>query len=260
MRAERLGLAHLAVAEERPHLLVGGVLDAAVVEVAVEARLVDRVEGGQAHRHRRELPEVRHQPRVRVGRQALAGTVLDLLAEAVELVLGEPALEVGPGVDAGGGVALDVDLVTAAGVVLAAEEVVEADLVEAGGRLVRRDVAAHLEALAVGARHHDRGVPADERADPALDVLVAGEPRLALGRDGVDVVGAAQRRDADLLLAGALEQPQHDVAGSLAAALVDHARRRTRAIRWSPRDRCRAAGSGVLRGSPGQSTRSAASR
>jgi hypothetical protein len=56
-----------------------------------------------------------------------------LLAEAVELVLGQPALEQeGAGVDAGGGVALEEDLVAAARVVLAAEEVVEADLVEAG--------------------------------------------------------------------------------------------------------------------------------
>ena len=82
-------------------------------------------------------------------------------------------------------------------------------------------MAADLEALAVGAGDHDRGVPADERADPALDLLVAGEPRLALGRDRVDVVGAAQGGHADLLLAGALEQPEHDVAGALAAALVD---------------------------------------
>ena len=117
--------------------------------------------------------------------------------------------------------ALDEDLVAAAGVVLAAEEVVEADLVEAGRGLVGGDVAADPEALAVGARHHDRGVPADEGADPALDVLVAGEPRLALGRDGVDVVGAAQRGHADLLLAGPLEQPEHEVAGAVAAALVD---------------------------------------
>ena len=117
--------------------------------------------------------------------------------------------------------ALDVDLVATTLVVLAAEEVVEADLVEAGRGLVRRDVPADLEALAVGARHHDRGVPADERADPALDVLVAGEPRLTLGRDRVDVVGAAQRRHADLHLAGPFEQAQHDVARSLASALVD---------------------------------------
>ena len=204
---------------------------------------------GQAHRHGRELPEVGHQPGVGVGRQAVAGAVLDLLAEPVELLLGQPALEEGAGVDAGGAVALDVDLVAAAGVVLAAEEVVEADLVEAGGGLVRRDVAADLEALAVGAGHDDRGVPADERADPALDLLVAGEPRLALGRDRVDVVGAAQRRDADLPLAGPLEQPQHDVAGALAAALVDACRRRTPASRWSRRGRCPGAGWGGLRGS-----------
>ena len=220
-RAERLGLAHLAVAEEGPDVLLAGVLDAAVVQVAVEPRLVDRVERAEAHRDRRELPEVRHQPRVRVRRQAVARAVRDLLAEAVELVLGQPALEEGAGVDAGGGVALDEDLVAAAGVVLAAEEVVEADLVQAGRRLVGGDVAADLEALAVGARDHHRGVPADEGADPALDVLVAGEPRLALGRDRVDVVGAAQRGDADLLLAGPLEQLEHHVAGALAAALVE---------------------------------------
>ena len=219
--AQRLGLAHLAVAEERPHVLLAGVLDAAVLQVAVEPRLVDRVDGGQAHRHRRELPEVRHQPGVGVRRQAGADAVLDLLAEPRELLLVEAPFEEGAGVDAGGAVALDEDLVAAAGVVLAAEEVVEADLVEACRRLVRRDVAADLEALAVGARHHHGGVPADERTDPSLDLLVAGEPRLALRRDRVDVVGAAQRRNADLLLAGTLEEAEHDVAGPLPAALVE---------------------------------------
>ena len=220
-RAQRLGLTHLAVAEERPDVLLAGVLDAAVGEVAVETRLVDRVERGEPHRDRRELPEVRHQPGVRVRREALADPVLHLLPEVPELLLGQPALEERAGVDAGGAVALDVDLVATALVVLAAEEVVEADLVQRRARLVRRDVAADLESLAVGVGHGDRGVPADERADPALDLLVTGEPGLALGRDRVDVVGAAQRRDAHLLLAGALEQPQHHVARALAAALLD---------------------------------------
>ena len=153
--------------------------------------------------------------------QPLADAVLDLLAEVQQLLLVEPALEERAGVDAGGAVALDVDLVAAAGVVLAAEEVVEADLVEAGRGLVGRDVAADLEARPVRVGDHHRGVPADERADPPLDLLVAGEPRLALGRDGVDVVGAAQRGHADVQLAGLLEQPQHHVARPLAAALVD---------------------------------------
>ena len=68
-----------------------------------------------------------------------------------------------------------------------------------------------------------RRVPPDVGADAPLDVLVAGEPGLALRRDRVDVVGGGQRRHADLALTGALEQAQHDVAGALAAALVDDA-------------------------------------
>ena len=196
-------------------MLLAGVLDAAVVQVAVEARLVDRVDRGEPHRDRRELPEVRHQPRVGVRRQPCSAAVLHLLAEPAELLGGEPLHQVRAGVHAGGGMTLDEQLVASAGVVLAAEEVVVADLVEARGRGVRRDVAADLEALAVGRRHHHGGVPADQPADLALHLLVAGEPRLALGGNGVDEVGAAQGGNADLLLAGPLQQAEHDVAGAL---------------------------------------------
>ena len=67
---------------------------------------------------------------MRVRRQAAAQPGMRvLLTEAVQTVFVDPALEEGAGLDAGGGVALDEDLVTAAGVVLAAEEVVEPDLV-----------------------------------------------------------------------------------------------------------------------------------
>ena len=238
-----LRLVHLAVAEERPDVLLAGVLDAARVQVLVELRLVDRVHRAEAHRHRRELPEVRHQPRVRVRRQP-AARVRDLLAEAVELVLGEPALEVGPGVDAGGGVALDVDLVAAALGVLAAEEVVEADLVERGRRRVRRDVAADADARPLGAVHHDRGVPAQPGAVAALDLLVTGEPGLVLGRDRVDVVGGGQARDAHLALAGALVELEHQVAGAGPAALVDDAVERVQPLLGLVRVDVRAAGSG----------------
>ena len=55
-----------------------------------EPGLVDRHQRAQAHRHGRELPELRHQPRVRIRRQAAA---VDLLAEFEQLVLGEPALD-----------------------------------------------------------------------------------------------------------------------------------------------------------------------
>src|SRR5262249_52298702 len=70
--------------------------------------------------------------------------------------------------------------------------------------------------------HHDRGVPPDVGPDPALGVLIAWEPGLALGRNRVDVVRAAQAGDADLLLARPFEQPEHDVPGPGAAAGPHH--------------------------------------
>jgi hypothetical protein len=111
------------------------------------------------------------------------------LAEAVEPVLAEPAFEEGARINPRGRVALDEKLVAAAGMRLAPEEVVEADLVQRGRRGVGRNVAAHADSRALSAVHHDGGVPPDPRPVPAFDVLVAGEPRLQLGRDGVDVIG-----------------------------------------------------------------------
>ena len=78
-------LVGLAIAEEGPHMLIGGVLDAAVMQVVVEPGLINGVHRAQPHGHRGELPEVGHQPRVRIGRQPAAG-VRVLLSEAVHLV------------------------------------------------------------------------------------------------------------------------------------------------------------------------------
>ncbi len=174
--------------------------------------------GPEAHGDRRELPEVGHQPRVRVGRQPAAPVRL-LLAEPVELRLGQPPLEERARVDARRRVALEEDLVAGLPVVLAAEEVVEPHLVQRGRGGISGDMSADTRAAgAVRPRHHDRGVPPDVGADAALDVLVAGKPRLPLRRDRVDVVGGAQAGHPDLLLARPLEQAQHEVAGPPAAA------------------------------------------
>ena len=187
-------------------------------QVPVEPGLVDGVQRPEAHGDRRELPEVGHEPRVRVGRQPAAAVRL-LLAEPVELRLGQPPLKEGARVDARRRVALEEDLVAGLPVVLAAEEVVEPHLVQGGRRRVSRDVPADARAArAVRPRHHDRGVPPDIGANTPLDVLVAGEPRLALRRDRVDVVRGPQAGNPDLLLARPLEQAQHEVAGPPAAA------------------------------------------
>jgi len=114
------------------------------------------------------------------------------------MVLAEPSFEEGASVDAGRGVSLDEHLVAAAGVLLAAEEVIEAHLVQRCCAGVGGDVAADADVRSVGPADHDRCVPADARAYSSLEVLVAGELRLVLRGDGVDEIRAAQRGDAQL--------------------------------------------------------------
>ena len=124
--AEGLGLVALAVADETEDAVVDGLVDAAVLEVPVEPGVVDRVDRTEPHGHGRELPEVRHEAGVRIARESAAA---DLHAEAVEVRLVEAALEERPGIDTGGGVALEVDVIAGPTVVFAAEEPVEPHLV-----------------------------------------------------------------------------------------------------------------------------------
>jgi hypothetical protein len=95
-RAERLRLVAFAVAEERPDLAAFGLGEAAALQIFKESRLVDRHEGTQAHGHRRKLPEVGHQPRMRIRGYAPA---FALLAEILQLLIGESPLEVGASID-----------------------------------------------------------------------------------------------------------------------------------------------------------------
>ena len=86
---------------------------------------------------------------------------------------------------------MEVDGVTFEFVGAAAEEVVEAHLVERRGGSVRGDVAADVVFDTVGADHHGQRVPAYKALDAALEFLVAGIARLkAMGnRIGVWSVG-----------------------------------------------------------------------
>ena len=178
---ERFRLVHLAIAHEGPHLARAVVDEAAVLQVAHEARLVDREERPQPHRARGVLPEIRHEPRMRIGRKAPAPR---LAAVVVEVLLAEPALEKCARVDAGRGMGLEIDEVALRA---GAEEMVEADFEEIRGRGVARDVPAELAARAVGAHHHRERVPAHQRREPRLDVEVALVGRLLRQRDRVDV-------------------------------------------------------------------------
>ncbi|PAV69064.1 hypothetical protein WR25_17416 [Diploscapter pachys] len=72
----RLRLVHLAIAKHSPDMPGRGVEQPAMMQVAHEARLIDRIERADAHGTCGKLPEVRHQPRVRIGAQPVAADLL----------------------------------------------------------------------------------------------------------------------------------------------------------------------------------------
>ena len=133
---------------------------------------------------------------MRVGRESLSA---GFRAKVFQLLFGNAPLQKRAGVDAGGGVSLEVDEVGAAsdfvaadfgageGGVCGAEEVVEADIVEDGGGGEGGDVSAEFAGLSVCAHDHGEGVPPHEGADSRLALVVAGGGLLQADGDGVDV-------------------------------------------------------------------------
>ena len=218
-RAQGFRLVHLAVAEEGPHLALAVRNQLPVLQVLHDVRLVDRLHGAQAHGHGGELPVIRHQPGVRIGRQPLA---VHFPAEVVHLLFSDAPLQVGTGVNARRRMALEIHQV--AGVVLVGgfEEVVEADVVERGGRREGGDVAAQfVVVILVGPDHHRQRVPAHQGTDASFHVDVAGDRGFVLGADGVEVRGVEVGADNALFL-GFIGEGFQQPAGAFGPLLFQH--------------------------------------
>ena len=104
--AKRFRLVAFAVAEKRPELrLFLPVHQAARLQVTVEPRLIQRQHRAEPHRDRRELPEIRHQIRMRIRRQPAAFG--EFLPEILQMPLVQPAFEKRARIHARRGVALE---------------------------------------------------------------------------------------------------------------------------------------------------------
>src|SRR6185295_4964799 len=147
---------------------------------------------------------------------------LHLAPEGLHLLQGDPPLEEGMGVDSGRAVALEVDDVAVeAAFAAAAEEVVEAYLVEGGGRGEGGDVSAEAGVLLVGAHHQGHGIPAHDALDPPLKGPVARVRRLLALRNGVDVGRVAGEGEDDVLLVPLLEQLLEEEARAVPPLALD---------------------------------------
>ncbi len=162
-----------------------------------------------------------------VRRQARAA---DLAPEVLEVGVVEAAFEIGPGVDAGRRMALDVDVVAGFAVVLAVPEVVEAHVVERSGTGEGGQVAANAVGPRVRMGHHGHGVPADEGPQALLDLLVAGEPGLVFRGDRVDVWRRDGGGEVDLHLTGLGHEPPDQETCAVLAPFLDDCRERLQPI------------------------------
>lgn len=203
-RPQGLRLVHLAVADKAPDAAILGLRQAPVLQIAHEARLVDAHDRAQAHGHGRELPEVRHQPGVRVGGQPLA---IHLAAEVIQLLLGQAAFHERAGVDARRGVPLGEQQVAAVIVRRGMPEVVEPDVIQRRGGCEGRDMPAEFGRDAVGLDHHRHRIPADIGTNAVFHRAVARVLGFQVRGNGVDVGGIGRVRE----------------VGPAAARLVDQA-------------------------------------
>ncbi len=190
-----------------------------VVHVFHEARLVNRLQRAEAHRHGRELPEIRHQPGVRIGRQAFA---VDVLAETVELIFVQATEQKRAGIDTGRRMALHEDQVATMRFGRRTPEVDEADVIQRGRRGEAGDVAAEIRVALVGAQHHRQRVPAHVGADLVLDGVVARRDDLAVGRNGIDVFGIGTVGLVDAGQAAEFDQALDEKVRALRAFLFDY--------------------------------------
>ena len=216
--AQRLRLVHLAVAHEAPHLARIGVDHVAVVQVLHEAGLVDGHDRPEPHGDRGKLPEIRHQPGVRIGREAAA---VDLLPEFVELLFRQASFDEGAGVDAGRRVPLDEHQVAAVTLAGRVPEMIEPDIVEGGAGGEARDVAAELAGDLVGANDHRHGVPADDGAQPPFEARDAGITFFLRGKDGIHVRRIRVERQRNAEFARLRRQPVEQKMQSLRSFVVE---------------------------------------
>ena len=124
------GLVHFAVTQEGPHLAVILLDQLAVLQVLHDVGLVNGLNRPQPHGHGGKLPEIRHQPRMWIGRQALA---IHLPTKVVELLFADAPFQVSAGIHPRGGMALEEHQVPFVLVAGGPEEMIETHIVKRGG-------------------------------------------------------------------------------------------------------------------------------
>ena len=167
--------------------------------------MIDRLDRTESHRNRGKLPEIRHQPRVRIRTQTTAG--FQLAAKVFQLLFRDAAFEIGASINSRRGVALEINEVAVAAFGLRLKEMIESDLVQRCRRGEGGDVAADAFLNLVGTHHHGQRVPAHQALDAAFHLLAAGERRLLRRRQSCSGREWSRKKEDSLRRRGARAAP-----------------------------------------------------
>ncbi|CAB4670231.1 unannotated protein [freshwater metagenome] len=159
------------------------------------------------------------QPRVRIRRKA---NTRSFLTEAIKLCFGQAPFQKSTCINSRGGVPLEENLISAAGMILTTEEMVEAHFIQRCTRRITRNVTTDANAGTLGAMHHDRCVPANDLSNAMFKSFITGELRFALGSNRVDVVRASQAWNTNIVFSCATQERQHDVPSAVISATCHH--------------------------------------
>ena len=109
------------------------------------------------------------------------------MAEVQQVLVGQPAFEIGPRIHSGRCMPLEVDKVAGLIAVSRVEEMVITHFQQRGERGIGGEMAADAGIFLVLAMNHRHRVPADEALQPLLKSAVAGVRHFFMFRDGIQV-------------------------------------------------------------------------
>ena len=156
---------------------------------------------------------------MRIRRESAPGG--EFAPEVLELLLAQAALEESPGIDAGRGVALKIDLVAGLVPIAASQEVIESDLQERGRRSVSGNVPADARGSAIGANDHGHGVPTDQTFNSALQFALPRIGRLLRLGDRVEIRRVGLERKLQAAALGMAEKFTDQGCGLGRAAFIE---------------------------------------
>src|SRR5271166_5396263 len=157
---------------------------------------------------------------MRIGRESTPR--FQFAPEILQLLDADAALKKRARIHPWSGMALKINRVPFEILAAGTEEMVEPHFVQSCRRRIGRNMPTDVVLHAVGADNHRQGVPADERLDPTLKLLVSGEERFKSCRNGIRIWGIGSKGQVNPANSSMRSQSLQNLSRDVRAARFEH--------------------------------------